>query len=114
MFSYEKDYVIKRWERQNSQGCLETRIPARKDLVKEKFNIASIWPDHWQEEINLMNDVAIAEPFCPNWDDVKNALAAPLQKIILKENITREEIKDILDQTAEELYAEYPEVFSKK
>jgi hypothetical protein len=83
-------------------------------MVDIKFKQYSTkWPKGWAEEFAAISQVVQLEPFCPNWNDLKNILAPYLQQILLKEGITRDEIRTLLNKAADETYAAHPASFKK-
>ena len=60
-----------------------------------------------------MMKVARPEPFCPNWNQLKDEIVKPLQTIYLTKGITRDEVKKLLDDCAEAMYQKYPDSFKK-
>ncbi len=113
LFDYDEAFQIKKWEYENSIGGINNRIPPRTDLVNQKFSMATSWPESWAEEFAVISDTARMEPWCPNWNNLKNILAPVLQKILLTEKITRDEVRTLLNQAANEAYQQYPETFKK-
>lgn len=111
--SYNEKFLTGLWKLRNNYGVLGPEIPGRFDLIDKKYALANKWPANWKTEYARVAKVSKAEPSCPHWNDLKNAIAKPLQQICLKENITRDEVKEILTKTANELYAKYPESFKK-
>jgi hypothetical protein len=55
--------------------------------------------------------MAQPEPWCPNWNDLKNEIVKPLQTIYLTENITRDDAKKLLTDCAQTLCTKYPTSF---
>ncbi len=111
--SYDQAYLEGLWEKENEQGRLAATPSARVDLTAVKFSKATNWPAHWAEEFAKVSEVALPEPYCPNWNELKNEIVIPLQTIYLKEGITREEAQQLLDDCAELLYTNYPTSFRK-
>ncbi|MDR1263504.1 MAG: hypothetical protein LBK46_08455 [Oscillospiraceae bacterium] len=111
--SYDEEYLIERWTLEDSLGQLNAKPSVRNDLVETKYSLASKWPAHWAKELADAMAVAKPEPYCPNWNDLKNEIVIPLQTIYLKEGITFDEAKALLDACAERLYEMYPETFKK-
>jgi len=110
-YSYDKDFLLSYWEKQNSLNRLSANPSVRNDLVETKYNMATSWPGHWAK---LMADgfaMARPEPFCPNWNDLKNEIVIPLQTIYLNENITWDEAKALFEACAKTLVEKYPESF---
>ena len=66
-----------------------------------------------KEEFIELSKNAKLEPYCPHWSEVKSELVAPLQKIYITKDISRDEIKTLLDECAERLYEMYPDTFKK-
>lgn len=111
--SYDPAYLEGLWEKENEQGRLAATPSARVDLTALKFSKGTSWPAHWAEEFSKVSEVALPEPYCPNWNELKNEIVIPLQTIYLKEGITREEVRQLLDDCAELLYKTYPASFQK-
>lgn len=111
---YDEEYLTELWENQNAAGLVDTMVPARKDLYEKKLSTYSQLSKENRDALVKIQSYAKPEPFCGNWTDLKTMLKEYLEKIYLKEDITREEIKALLDQCAEELYSTYPTSFKKK
>ncbi len=111
--SYDEEFLISRWELENSYGRLSANPSVRTDLVEKKYSMATNWPAHWAQEMAAATESALPEPYCPNWNQLKDEIVKPLQTIYLTEGITREEAKKLLDDCAETLYVKYPESFRK-
>ncbi|MDR2657960.1 MAG: extracellular solute-binding protein [Oscillospiraceae bacterium] len=111
--SYDEEFLIEHWKLEDSLGQLNAKPSVRTDLVETKYALASKWPAHWAKELADAMAVAKPEPYCPNWNDLKNEIVIPLQTIYLKEGITFDEAKALLDDCAERLYEMYPETFKK-
>jgi ABC-type glycerol-3-phosphate transport system substrate-binding protein len=112
--SYDKDMLERRWAHQNTISSITSTIPGRTDMIDVKFNkYGTAWPRGWAEDFAALSQFARLEPFCLNWDNLKNILAPHLQEILLKEGITRTEIKSILDRAADECYSSYPAAFKR-
>lgn len=111
--NYDQEELAKQWALTNQHNRFDYAIPARKDLLEAKFNAHTFVPKRIKDEYFAMSPNAIAEPFCPNWTDLKNSLANPLQKIFLSEKLTRNEAKAILEECANDLYKRYPNSFKK-
>lgn len=111
--SYDEEFLLPKWEDDNRLGQLDSRPAARNDLVETKYSMASAWPSHWAAEFTAANEVALPEPYCPNWNQLKDEIVIPLQTIYLTEGITFDEAKQLLDDCAEQLYTKYPEAFKK-
>ena len=113
-FMYLSDYAMEKKERDNTDGLkVDTYIPGRVDWYEKCLNAIQGLSDDAKAKLVETVEGAKPEPYCPHWSDVKSQLAAPLQEIFLKEGITREEVKKILNGVAEELYKLYPETFVK-
>lgn len=113
LLSYDESFLESLWKLQNDNKNMLANVPARKDLMEKKYSMATYWPASWKEELITTSKNAKPEPYCAHWGDLKSALAKPLQKIILKENIQRDEVKKLLDDCANELYQKYPDTFKK-
>jgi len=110
---YDEEYLIHTWTLQDSWGALSAAPTARTDLVEKKFSLATSWPAHWAPQLAALSPIAKPEPYCPNWNDLKNEIVIPLQTIYLKEGITFDEAKALLDECADTLYEKYPQAFRK-
>ncbi len=111
---YDEEFQLKKWAYENSINGLTDRIPPRVDLVNKKFSMATSWPKGRAEAVAAVSATAKMEPSCANWNNLKNTLCPYLQKILLKEKISRDEIRSLLTAAANEAYANYPETFKKK
>jgi ABC-type glycerol-3-phosphate transport system substrate-binding protein len=112
--SYDAEFLPKRWAYENSLTGIDSKVPARNDLIDVKYKqYGTKWPDGWAEEFAAISQIVRLEPFCPNWNDLKNILAPYLQQILLKEGITRDEIRTILNKAADETYSAHPASFKK-
>jgi ABC-type glycerol-3-phosphate transport system substrate-binding protein len=112
--SYDQEFLEKAWAFDNTQNGIDSYIPATDTLGDIKFSKYGIgWPSHWSTEIAAIRNIAKLEPYCPNWNELKNILAPYLQQILLKEGITRNEIRAILNQAADEAYNTYPQSFKR-
>jgi ABC-type glycerol-3-phosphate transport system substrate-binding protein len=113
LFDFDKDFQVKKWEYENSLGGINNRIPPRTDIIDTKFSMATSWPEGWAEEFSVISSTARMEPWCPNWNNLKNILAPVLQKVLLTEKISRDEVRTLLTQAASEAYKMYPDTFRK-
>lgn len=113
LLTYDESYLEKEWKLADDNKNMNSRIPARIDLTDKKFQMATSLPEVWKKGYATAFKTAKPEPYCAHWNDLKNALAKPLQTIILKKGITRDEVKKLLDGVAEDLYKKYPETFKK-
>jgi len=111
--NYDEDELKTQWKVNNDNKNCNIKMPGRKDLYKTKLDMLTFVPQKNKDELVDMGNNVIAEPFCPNWTELKSELNNPLQKIYLKENITRAEVKEILDECANSLYTKYPGSFKK-
>ncbi len=111
---YDEEYLEELWKNQDAAGLVDTMVPARKDLYEKKLATYSQLNNENREALLKIQSYAKPEPFCGNWSELKGKLKEYLEKIYLKENISRKEIKSLLDQCAEELYSTYPNSFQKK
>ncbi len=59
-------------------------------------------------EFAALNAVAKPEPFCAEWNSLKDYIVAPFQQILANPDITREEAQALLDECAEKLYTDFP------
>ena len=111
--NFDENELKKQWEFDNSTGYFNYLIPGRKDLLETVFDMHTFVPERIKEEFFAMVPNAIAEPYCPNWGELKSALANPLQKIFLSEDLTEDQARAILEECAESLYKQYPNSFKK-
>ncbi len=110
---YDEERLISEWQIKNDNNIVNILMPPRTDLIDKQMEINTILSDETKQAIVEMTNNAIAEPFCPNWTDLKAQLVNPLQEILLTENISREKVQELLDNCAEELYKLYPGSFQK-
>jgi hypothetical protein len=112
-YYFDEEYLAEVWKilDENDRSSLQTC--ANPALYEKMLKTFSNIPESIRND--MINGIKNAkpEPACLNWNDMKNALVIPLQKILLSENITREECKKLLDACAEELYNKYPDAFRK-
>ena len=94
-------------------GITNIMIPGRVDWYEKKLQANEGITEEQITALAEMRKIAKPEPYCEHWSDLKTALVAPLQDIYLKEGITRDEAKALLDECAEKLYSLYPETFKK-
>lgn len=113
LISYDEEFLREFWQLENELDLLNPNPSCRQDLVEVKYSYATNWPDHWKEEFAALNSVARPEPFCAEWDSLKNYIVEPFQTILADEDITREEAKALLDACAEKLYADFPDAYRK-
>ena len=106
MMELEFDYIKKNKK-------FDVYIPGRVDLYDKKLESNVRITEEMKNNLVVLSENSKAEPFCPNWSNVKTELAAPLQKIFLDKNLTREKAQQILDECTEKLYKLYPESFRK-
>lgn len=111
--SFDEEYLVEKWELENEKGVITANSPVRTDLIEKKYSMATSWPDHWADEYSSAMTMAKPEPFCADWNSLKNEIVPYLQKIFTTEEITREEAKMELDACAELIYEKYPESFKK-
>lgn len=111
LVSYDSEFLLQKWEYENSIGGLTDRVPARADLIDKKYAYGTNWPEGWADNFIELAKYAIVEPFCTNWNDLKNILYPYLQEILLTENISRDQIQTLLNNAAQETYAAYPNSF---
>lgn len=95
------------------KGTINTNIPGRTDWYAKRLEACNGLSEEQIAALEELRKCAKAEPYCDHWADVKSQLVGPLQKIYLKEGITKEEIKKELDGCAEKIYSLYPETFKK-
>ncbi len=113
LLSYDEDYLRELWQLENELGLIDPKPSCRQDLVEVKYSYATNWPEHWKDEFAALNAVARPEPFCAEWNSLKDYIVAPMQQVLATENITREEVKELLDECAEKLYTDFPDAFKK-
>jgi ABC-type glycerol-3-phosphate transport system substrate-binding protein len=112
--SYDREYLESKWAFDNTLNGIDSYIPATDELGDIKFSrYGTGWPAHWARDIASIRNIARLEPYCPNWNELKNILAPYLQQILLKEGISRDEIRGILNQAADEAYNTYPQSFKR-
>lgn len=111
---YDEEYLAKTWEIKAKYGMSNVDMPARSDLYLAQLDTYEGISDAAKEKLVETAANAIPEPCPPYWSDVKTQLAAPLQKIMLTKNMSRDEAKRLLNECAKELYNAYPETFKKK
>lgn len=112
-WSYDEEYLTEVWKIEQKYNVTDVWMPVRTDLFDKKFSILTNINDSMKNEIKSLYDIAKPEPSCLNWNEVKNALIAPLQEIYLDEHLTRQKAQEILDKCAEGLYNTYPNSFRK-
>ncbi|MEN6313142.1 MAG: hypothetical protein ABFD25_02720 [Clostridiaceae bacterium] len=113
LVTYDEDFLIGYWAFMSPLHGVDMRNSARVDLTEKKYSYITDVPQWILKEFSEVSKNAKPEPYCSNWNDLKNTLAKPLQSILLKKNITRDEVKKILDGAADELYQKYPDSFKK-
>lgn len=112
MFTYDEKVTMGIYKIIAKANSLDSRPCARLDLTEKKYALTN-WSDSLRKEFAQISKYAKPEPFCNNWNDLKNAIVKPLQTILLGEKLTREDVKKILTDCAEDLYKKYPESFKK-
>lgn len=112
-FSYDEQFLTDTWKLENDKGIINANSPARSDLIDKKYSMATAWPSHWAGQYAAAMKVAKPEPFCPDWNSLKDEIVPYLQKIITTEKISRDEVKAQLDACADLLYQKYPDSFKK-
>lgn len=113
LITYDEAYLRESWELENELGLLDPKPSARQDLVEVKYSYATNWPEHWKAEFAALNEVARPEPFCAEWNSLKDYIVAPFQKIMSDPNMTRDQAQVLLDECAEKLYADFPDAYKK-
>lgn len=111
---YDEDALIEQWQLADQFQIADITPCVNTSLTEKKYSILTAIPENLKKALLDNTKNAKPEPYCSNWNDLKNALVKPLQQIILKKDLTREECQKILDQCADELYAKYPGSFVKK
>lgn len=112
-WSYDEDFLTEVWKIEQKHNVTDVWMPVRTDLFDKKFSILTNINDSMKGEIKALYDIAKPEPSCLNWNEVKNALVAPLQQIYLDKDLTRQKAQEILDKCADGLYSTYPNSFKK-
>ena len=110
---YDEEMLTELWTIKNQYKLADLMVPGIPSLFEKKLSIFTSVPESFKKDLLAATDAAKAEPFCPNWNDLKNDLVKPIQQILLKKNATRDEVKKILDTVAEEIYNKYPTSFKK-
>ena len=108
---YDEEYLKQKWQTSYENGSCEIHIPARKDLYETKLEMNPLLTDEARAEIVKQSEVAIPEPYCEHWSDVKTQLIVPLQKIYSIKGLSRENIEKLLSDCADELCKLYPDTF---
>jgi ABC-type glycerol-3-phosphate transport system substrate-binding protein len=112
LISFDKDFMEAQWAYENTLVGINADIPGRIDMTQIKFEkYGAAWPRHWAREFDELSRVTKLEPYCANWNELKNIIAPHLQAILAREAITREEIRAILNTAARECYDQYPNSF---
>ncbi|MDF2726083.1 MAG: extracellular solute-binding protein family 1 [Paenibacillus sp.] len=109
--SYDLDSLKLKAETSASNNAPDINPSQRLDF--SPLDYAKGMPESWKSKLSDIAKSAKVVPSFLNWNDVKNALVKPLQEIILKKDITREEAKAILQKCADELYKQYPNSFHR-
>ena len=94
-------------------SVIDTNVPGRVDWYEKKLEANTQITKKQKEEFIELSKNAKLEPYCPHWSEVKSELVAPLQKIYITKDISRDEIKTLLDECEERLYEMYPDTFKK-
>lgn len=110
---YDTDECLTYAKESVKSGKPTLKIPARIDLYDEILAMNDFVPAKTIEELEKMAEIARPEPYCGEWAALKSELAIPLQKIYLKNGISRSEVKALLDDCAKTLYKKYPNSFKK-
>ncbi len=108
---YDEDYIKYTWQSGFDNGQNSIHVPARKDLFEEKLAMNPFLTDDSRANILAQAAVSKPEPYCEHWSDVKNELVVPLQKIYSKADLTRDDIKKLLSDCADQLVKLYPDTF---
>lgn len=108
---YDEEYQKIKWQASFDNGSCDIYIPARKDLYEEKLAMNPLLTDEARENIKQQAEVSKPEPYCEHWGDLKSQLVVPLQKIYSMPNLSRDDIKKILSDCADELCKLYPDTF---
>lgn len=112
-YYFDEEVLKEQWQLADQYKVADLQMPARADMYEKKLSMLSAVPESMKKDLLSGAPSAKAEPYCGHWGDLKSTLAIPLQKILLKKDITREECKKILDDCANELYTKYADTFKK-
>ena len=113
LISYDEAFLREYWELENELNLIDPKPSCRQDLVEVKYSYATNWPEHWKEEFAALNAVARPEPYCAEWNSLKDYIVAPFQEILGDPNCTREKAQALLDECAEKLYTDFPDAYRK-
>lgn len=94
-------------------GSTSVTVPGRVDYYEKKLDAIESLTEQKRNNLIELSKNAKPEPFCEHWSELKTELVNPLQEIFLKEGITRDEVKKLLDDCADKLYSMYPDTFKK-
>ncbi len=111
--TYDEAFNSTMWEIQDKNGADDVNPCVNMSLTEKKYSYMKSIPDGLKASLLELAKGAKPEPYCGNWNDLKNALVKPLQEILLTKDISRDKVKQILDKCADELYAKYPASFKK-
>ena len=110
---YDEELQLAKWQAEFDNGSSNIHIPARKDLYEKKLQMNPVLNEESRANILKLSETAIPEPYCEHWSELKTQLIIPLQKIYLTEGLSRDDIKKILSDCADELVRLYPETFER-
>lgn len=113
--AYDEDSTMAQYQIAADNNALDSAPPVNLALADKYNALAQKFPDRWKKDFPAMQKAGVIkpEPYCNHWNDVKNTLSKPLQKILLTENLTNEECAKILNDAANDLYNKYPDTFKK-
>ncbi len=94
-------------------GSTSVTVPGRVDYYEKKLDAIESLTAQKRSNLLELSKNAKPEPFCEHWSELKTELVNPLQEIFLKEGISRDEVKKLLDDCADKLYSMYPDTFKK-
>ena len=80
-------------------------------MYEKKLQMNPMLNEESRANILKLSETAIPEPYCEHWSELKTQLIIPLQKIYLTEGLSRDDIKKILSDCADELVRLYPDTF---
>ena len=113
LISYDEAFLREYWELENELNLIDPKPSCRQDLVEVKYSYATNWPEHWKAEFAALNEVSRPEPYCAEWNSLKDYIVAPFQQILGDPNCTREQAQALLDECAEKLYTDFPDAYRK-
>lgn len=111
--TYDEAFNCAMWEIADKDQADDVNPCVNMSLTEKKYTYMKSIPDGLKASLLELAKGAKPEPYCGNWNDLKNALVKPLQEILLTKDISRDKVKQILDKCADELYTKYPASFKK-